>query len=47
MPKLVTLNVGLPQDVSWRGRTVHTECEDGRVRSAQVRRLNIDGTQPG
>lgn len=42
--KLRSVNVGLPQDVSWRGRTVRTAIfkspvDDRRV----VRRLNVDG----
>ena len=24
MPRLVSVNVGLPRDVNWRGATVHT-----------------------
>src|ERR671911_319117 len=42
--KLLSLNVGLPRDVAWRGRTVRTAIfkspVDGRRR---VRRLNVDG----
>jgi ferredoxin-NADP reductase/MOSC domain-containing protein YiiM/ferredoxin len=42
------VNVGLPQDVAWQGRTVHTAVwkrpvEDSRL----VRRLNIDGDGQG
>jgi ferredoxin-NADP reductase/MOSC domain-containing protein YiiM len=42
--KLLSVNVGLPRDVPWRGRTVRTAIfkspVDGRRR---VRRLNVDG----
>ena len=42
--KLLSVNVGLPRDVAWRGRTVRTAIfkspVDGRRR---VRRLNLDG----
>jgi ferredoxin-NADP reductase/MOSC domain-containing protein YiiM/ferredoxin len=45
---LVSLNVGLPKDVAWRGRTVHTGIfkypVDGR---RLVRRLNVDGDGQG
>src|SRR5690349_2462909 len=45
---LLSVNVGLPQDVSWHGRTVHTAVwkrpADG---PRTVRRLNIDGDGQG
>jgi MOSC domain-containing protein YiiM/ferredoxin-NADP reductase len=45
---LLSVNVGLPQDVAWHGRTVHTAVwkrpVDGR---RMVRRLNIDGDGQG
>ncbi|WIV55811.1 MOSC and FAD-binding oxidoreductase domain-containing protein [Amycolatopsis nalaikhensis] len=48
MARLVSLNVGLPKDVSWQGRTVHTGIfkypVDGPL---MVRRLNIDGDGQG
>ncbi|GBE64290.1 sulfurase [Mycobacterium sp. MFM001] len=48
MGRLVSVNVGLPKDVPWRGKTVHTGIwktpVDGPVR---VRRLNIDGDGQG
>jgi ferredoxin-NADP reductase/MOSC domain-containing protein YiiM len=44
MMRLISVNVGLPRDVEWRGRTVRTAIfkspVDGRRR---VRRLNVDG----
>jgi ferredoxin-NADP reductase/MOSC domain-containing protein YiiM/ferredoxin len=46
--KLIALNVGLPQDVSWHGRTVRTGVWKRPVSgSRMVRRLNIDGDGQG
>ncbi|WP_411093359.1 MOSC domain-containing protein [Streptomyces sp. 049-1] len=48
MPSLLSVNVGMPKDVPWQGRTVHTGVwkfpVDGPV---MVRRLNIDGDGQG
>ncbi|HTS99717.1 MAG TPA: MOSC and FAD-binding oxidoreductase domain-containing protein [Streptosporangiaceae bacterium] len=45
---LLSVNVGLPQDVSWHGRTVHTAVWKRPVAGPrQVRRLNIDGDGQG
>lgn len=48
MAELLSVNVGLPQDVAWHGKTVHTaiwkHAVVGRVR---VRRLNLDGDRQG
>jgi ferredoxin-NADP reductase/MOSC domain-containing protein YiiM len=48
MPVLLSVNVGLPRDVAWQGKTVHTgiwkQPVDGQV---MVRRLNIDGDGQG
>ncbi|MFD4670396.1 MOSC domain-containing protein [Lentzea sp. NPDC058450] len=48
MARLLSLNVGLPKDVSWHGRTVHTgifkQPVDGPL---MVRRLNVDGDGQG
>ncbi|MFS8102801.1 MOSC domain-containing protein [Lentzea alba] len=48
MARLLSLNVGLPEDVSWHGKTVHTgifkQPVDGPL---MVRRLNIDGDGQG
>src|ERR1700761_5423492 len=48
VPKLLSVNVGLPRDVAWQGKTVHTgiwkEPVDGPV---MVGRLNIDGDGQG
>jgi Uncharacterized protein conserved in bacteria len=48
MAVLLAVNVGLPQDIEWQGKTVHTAVwkrpVSGRV---MVRRLNIDGDGQG
>lgn len=48
MSKLVSVNVGMPKNVQWRGKTVYTGIwktpVDGPV---MVRRLNIDGDGQG
>ena len=48
MPVLVSVNVGMPDNVSWQGKTVYTGVwkrpVDGPV---MVRRLNIDGDGQG
>lgn len=48
MATLVSVNVGMPKNVPWRGKTVHTGIwktpVDGPV---MVRRLNIDGDGQG
>jgi ferredoxin-NADP reductase/MOSC domain-containing protein YiiM/ferredoxin len=48
MATLLSLNVGIPKDVSWRGRTVHTGVWKSPVDGPRmVRRLNIDGDGQG
>lgn len=48
MATLVSVNVGMPKDVSWRGRTVHTGVWKRPVTGPRrVRRLNIDGDGQG
>jgi ferredoxin-NADP reductase/MOSC domain-containing protein YiiM len=48
MATLLSVNVGTPKDVSWRGRTVHTGVWKSPVSGPQmVRRLNIDGDGQG
>ena len=48
MPSLLSVNVGLPRDVAWRGRTVHTAVWKAPVQGRRlVRRLNIDGDGQG
>jgi ferredoxin-NADP reductase/MOSC domain-containing protein YiiM len=45
---LLSVNVGLPRDVAWHGRTVHTAVWKRPVEGPQmVRRLNIDGDGQG
>ncbi|MGZ8749228.1 MAG: MOSC domain-containing protein, partial [Mycobacterium sp.] len=48
MSVLVSVNVGMPADVAWRGKTVHTGIYKDPVQgSVMVRRLNIDGDGQG
>jgi ferredoxin-NADP reductase/MOSC domain-containing protein YiiM len=48
MARLLSINVGLPRDVAWKGQTVHTaiwkQPVQGRI---AVRRLNVDGDGQG
>ncbi|MGD0301140.1 MAG: MOSC and FAD-binding oxidoreductase domain-containing protein [Bryobacteraceae bacterium] len=48
MGQLLSINVGLPRDVAWRGEKVHTaiwkQPVQGRIR---VRRLNVEGDGQG
>ncbi|HKD41062.1 MAG TPA: MOSC domain-containing protein, partial [Myxococcaceae bacterium] len=48
MARLLSVNVGLPRDIAWKGRTVHTGIwknpVDGRCR---VCRLNLEGDGQG
>jgi MOSC domain-containing protein YiiM/ferredoxin-NADP reductase len=48
MARLLSVSVGLPRDIEWRGRTVHTgiwkEPVQGRRR---VKRLNVEGDGQG
>jgi ferredoxin-NADP reductase/MOSC domain-containing protein YiiM len=47
-PVLLSVNVGLPRDVPWQGKTVHTGIWKEPVAGpAMVRRLNIDGDGQG
>src|ERR1700742_1574408 len=46
--KLLSVNVGLPRDNAWEGRTVHTAIwKDPVAEPRMVRRLNIDGDKQG
>jgi ferredoxin-NADP reductase/MOSC domain-containing protein YiiM len=48
MGRLLSVNVGLPRDISWQGKTVHTGIWKTPVEGARmVRRLNIDGDGQG
>src|SRR5262252_173326 len=44
MPRLVSVNVGLPKEVAWQGRVVRTAIWEQPVEGRRlVRRLNTDG----
>ena len=46
--RLLSINVGLPRDVAWRGQTVHTAVWKTPIQGRRrVRRLNIDGDGQG
>jgi len=48
MARLLSVNVGLPRDIAWRGKTVHTAVWKTPVQGRRmVRRLNIDGDGQG
>jgi ferredoxin-NADP reductase/MOSC domain-containing protein YiiM/ferredoxin len=48
MARLLSINVGLPRDIDWHGKTVHTAIWKTPVSgSRMVRRLNIDGDAQG
>ena len=48
MARLLSVNVGLPRDIAWRGKTVHTAIWKAPVQGRRmVRRLNIDGDGQG
>jgi ferredoxin-NADP reductase/MOSC domain-containing protein YiiM len=48
MARLLSLNVGLPRDVAWQGRMVHTAVWKEPVQGRRMaRRLNIDGDGQG
>src|SRR3954469_25312105 len=46
--RLISVNVGLPRDLAWRGQTVHTGIWKTPVEGPRmVRHLNIDGDAQG
>jgi MOSC domain-containing protein YiiM len=48
MARLLSVNVGLPRDIEWKGRTVHTGIWKKPVRGrCRVSRLNLDGDGQG
>jgi ferredoxin-NADP reductase/MOSC domain-containing protein YiiM len=48
MGRLLSVNVGLPRDVTWQGRTVHTAIWKVPVEGRRmVRRLNVEGDGQG
>lgn len=43
MARLLSVNVGLPRDIEWKGRTVHTGIWKDPVRGrCRVGRLNVE-----
>ena len=48
MARLLSVNVGMPRDIEWQGKTVHTAIWKTPVQGrCMVRRLNIDGDGQG
>ena len=48
MARLLSVNVGLPRDIEWKGRIVHTGIWKNPVHGrCRVRRLNLDGDGQG
>jgi ferredoxin-NADP reductase/MOSC domain-containing protein YiiM len=48
LARLLSVNVGLPREISWRGSTVYTSVWKEPVKGRRmVRRLNIDGDAQG
>ena len=48
MARLLSVNVGLPRDIEWQGKTVHTAVWKSPVQVRRMtRRLNIDGDGQG
>ena len=48
MARLLSVNVGLPRDIEWQGKTVHTAVWKTPVQGRRMtRRLNVDGDGQG
>jgi ferredoxin-NADP reductase/MOSC domain-containing protein YiiM/ferredoxin len=48
MARLLSVNVGLPRDIEWKGRTVHTAIWKDPVHGrCRLGRLNLDGDSQG
>src|SRR6201984_3608421 len=48
MPRVLSVNVGLPRDIEWKGRTVHTGIWKNPVSARRrVGRLNLEGDGQG
>jgi hypothetical protein len=48
MARLLSVNVGLPREITWRGKTIFTSVWKEPVQGRRlVRRLNIDGDAQG
>jgi ferredoxin len=46
--RLLSVNVGLPRDIAWQGKTVHTAVWKTTVQGRRMaRRLNLDGDGQG
>jgi MOSC domain-containing protein YiiM len=48
MARLLSVNVGLPRDIAWQAKTVHTAVWKAPVQGRRMaRRLNIEGDGQG
>jgi len=48
MARLLSVNVGLPRDIEWQGKTVHTAVWKTPIQGRRMtRRLNVDGDGQG
>ena len=48
MARLLSVNVGLPRDITWQGKIVHTGIWKAPVEGTRmVRRLNVEGDGQG
>src|SRR5439155_3233231 len=48
VPRLLSVNVGLPRDIAWRNKTVHTAIWKAPVAGpCRARRLNLEGDGQG
>jgi MOSC domain-containing protein YiiM len=48
MPRLLSVNVGLPRDIAWKERTVHTGVWKSPITGrCRVGRLNLEGDGQG
>ncbi len=48
MARLLSVNVGLPRDIEWQGKTIHTAVWKTPVQGRRMtRRLNVDGDGQG
>jgi ferredoxin-NADP reductase/MOSC domain-containing protein YiiM len=48
MARLLSVNVGLPRDIEWQGKTVHTAVWKTPIQARRMtRRLNVDGDGQG
>jgi MOSC domain-containing protein YiiM len=48
MARLLSVNLGLPRDIQWKGRTVHTAIWKAPVTGrCRVSRLNLEGDGQG